>query len=918
MWRTPSLGKWDGFVDAHGDGDGRRKARGPRRRLRFAAALASVVSLGLGALMSVPAAADPGGGEGGGGQPREVGVEGTLLLVVGDPGGPAGEEDVWGESHGGSHLQEQVLLSTDDGLLLPLSGLEETVVSGDQFTGTVLVPKQYFADPADGGDDGVPSTDLETQQSAEPTDASAASAQQQDGEADEDAALAAAQDAGESLQVLESRVLTGPEEYAAIHSEEPVQTSASYPHKQHTADVVILTVAGLTPVTPAMATAALQRGTGFWAANAGEIISWGSPGTPTSHVVSEAVACNYASSWRYALALTGRPARDYQNTGRHLVVYAPYECMSSAGASGYGVIGSGPHFGGMIWLAGDNGPITAHELGHNLSLFHADAVECKDGGSDVPRNQADWKRGALRCENRGYQDQYDVMGSAYTRGPQWGACGVFETCWWGPGPLPALSIAHRDRLGISEAHVKRISADAGTVQTVTIDGMGTAGANKGIVITDPVSGERLYAEFRDGTGTEAGTLYADGFGAQIAPGVKLSREKSVGPLTYFGTVALPRYPAGMTQGARYYFLPGDVFVSRTKVGGQSAVTVKVLSATWGAGAKATLQVTFGASSKAKAMRLSGNDRYATAVAVSKDTHPASGRDTVFIATGETFPDALAAAPAAAEMDAPLLLVPRSGTLPSVVSAELERLAPKTVYVVGGGGAVSSEIVDQVAQATKVSPSVKRLHGATRYETAAAVVDTIFPSSPDDDLYNWQSVFIATGGDYPDALSASAAAGSQGVPVLLTNGSASTLGADADRILRRMKPARVYIVGGSGAVSAQIEQQMSSLGFNVERLWGSDRYETSTQVAASIFKMDRSYPSVSQHYWATGANFPDALAAAPAAARAGAPLYVVRPNCVPPTVLSHLSAKDTQVVKLLGGSGALGTDVGLMRSCAETG
>lgn len=883
--------------------------RPPTRLVAASFSSGAAFSLVAVALLAAPAAASPGDSED---TTLEVEVEGTLLVVASDPVGPG-----YGVANPGQETaldqEDSVLLATDDGLLLPLEGIGEEVASGDQFVGSVLVPEEYFEGDGEGAlpaetpqssaHRGVDSASIGPDEAAESAQAA------ESGEA-ADVALEVAADSGVILQVGDFEIVASGLEAAGPGSR--VAAGPAYARLQHDVDVVILNVAGKTSVTSSQALAALQRGTEFWEANAGEIIGWGAPPSPKTATVNEAIACDYASAWREALKVVGKPVTAYQNTGRHLAVYAPVDCMGQAGASGYGVIGQGgPHFGGMIWLAGNNGPITAHELGHNLSLLHADAVTCADGVSDVPRNQADWGKGNLRCTNREYQDQYDVMGFAYTLGPDWGTCGQFGLCSWGPGPLPALSIAHRDRLGIGEEQIRRVSADQGASQTLTIDGMGTAGPTKGLVITDPVSGERLYVEFRDGGGSEAGTVYQSGYGYWTAPGVKISREKSRAGSAYAGTVALSR---SYLDASMYYFLKGDTFTSRTRAGSNPAITVTVADLSWGVDAKATLQVSFGASSNAVTERLGGADRYATSVAISQDTFPNTAGGTVFVATGGAFPDALAAAPAATAMDAPLLLVPSGGTLPSVVSAELARLKPKLVVVVGGSGAVSDGMVRQVSAATRSAPRVARLDGANRYETAAKVVNEVFPRDPTDDIFNWQYVFIVTGRDYPDALSASAAAGSVGAPVLLTNGTAQALEPQAKAILARMKPETVYIVGGTGAVSAPIEAEVRAMGYGVERLSGPDRYATSSAVAARVFAMDQTYPAVASHYWATGTNFPDALSGAAAAGRAPGPLYVIPPNCVPSAVLSQLEAKDTQVVKLLGGPGALTADVARMRPC----
>jgi putative cell wall-binding protein len=91
-------------------------------------------------------------------------------------------------------------------------------------------------------------------------------------------------------------------------------------------------------------------------------------------------------------------------------------------------------------------------------------------------------------------------------------------------------------------------------------------------------------------------------------------------------------------------------------------------------------------------RLSGNDRYATAVAVSKASFATA--DTVFVATGASFPDALAGGPVAGIDGMPLLLVPAS-SLPDVVRAELLRLDPSAVVVLGGTGVVSNAVVNEI-------------------------------------------------------------------------------------------------------------------------------------------------------------------------------------------------------------------------------
>jgi hypothetical protein len=181
---------------------------------------------------------------------------------------------------------------------------------------------------------------------------------------------------------------------------------------------------------------------------------------------------------------------------------------------------------------------------------------------------------------------------------------------------------------------------------------------------------------------------------------------------------------------------------------------------------------------ADATRRFGADRYATAAAISA-SHFAPGVPVVFVATGITFPDALAAGPAAARLGGPVLLV-RQDTLPDATASELTRLAPKRIVVLGGEGAVSAGVLTALAA---YASDVSRVAGADRYATAVATSQAAFgPSVP--------VVFIATGLDFPDALAGSAAGAKLGGPVLLVPGDA--LPDIVVTELKRLAPASIRV------------------------------------------------------------------------------------------------------------------------------
>ena len=255
-------------------------------------------------------------------------------------------------------------------------------------------------------------------------------------------------------------------------------------------------------------------------------------------------------------------------------------------------------------------------------------------------------------------------------------------------------------------------------------------------------------------------------------------------------------------------------------------------------------------------RVSGANRYATAAAVSKARF-APGVPSVFIATGENFPDALAAVAPAGVADSPILLV-RPDSVPGETAAELARLKPARIYVVGGSAVVSAATASQLTLYT--SGPVVRVSGRNRYATAAAVSGFLFPAGVD-------VVYIATGENFPDALAGGPAGVVRDGPILLTR--PGSLPAETAAELARMKPARIVVLGGAAAVSNAVASQLAAYtSGSVSRFAGRDRYATAAAVSQGVFAAGANVVFV-----ATGLNFPDALAAGPAAGIYGGPILL---------------------------------------------
>lgn len=281
-------------------------------------------------------------------------------------------------------------------------------------------------------------------------------------------------------------------------------------------------------------------------------------------------------------------------------------------------------------------------------------------------------------------------------------------------------------------------------------------------------------------------------------------------------------------------------------------------------------------------RLSGATRYETAVAVSRQYAP--GVSVAYVGVGSDFPDGLAAGPAAALEGGPLLLT-QTTKLPDAVLAELKRLQPARITIVGGTGVVSSS----VEASLKVVAPTTRLAGSDRYATAFQILAKVFDSA--------DHAIVATGRTFPDALAAGGAAGSRRAPVVLVDGTRSSVPATVVQELERLGVTSVSIAGGTGAVSAGIQAQLTTEGYAVTRYGGSNRFETTAAINRAYFPAG----STSTTFLANGLNFPDALAAGALAGHLSAPVDLTPRPCVHPAVSAAIDEVGAPSRVVLGGA-----------------
>jgi putative cell wall-binding protein len=216
---------------------------------------------------------------------------------------------------------------------------------------------------------------------------------------------------------------------------------------------------------------------------------------------------------------------------------------------------------------------------------------------------------------------------------------------------------------------------------------------------------------------------------------------------------------------------------------------------------------------------------------------------------------------------------------------------------GQGAAVSSSPTVSGTFTVSGRPEVSRIDGADRFQVAVNISRAAFPGSA-------PVVYVTTGADYPDALSAGPAAASQGGPLLLVT--RDSIPAVVSGELQRLSPDTIRIVGGPNSVSESVKAALQKLvpDAAVTRVTGADRFAVSRGLASSVFG------TAPHAYVATGTTFPDALVAGAAAGSKGEPVVLVngpQPTADAPTVQAFRTLS-TSSITVVGGPNSVSPGV----------
>ena len=291
----------------------------------------------------------------------------------------------------------------------------------------------------------------------------------------------------------------------------------------------------------------------------------------------------------------------------------------------------------------------------------------------------------------------------------------------------------------------------------------------------------------------------------------------------------------------------------------------------------------------KIQRLSGDNRYETSVEVSEKNFKSV--DTVVLASGQNIADALVASSYADIEEAPILLTNKNSISDEVLD-EIERLKADKVVIVGGQSSISSSVESRLK---KEDIKVTRISGRDRFDTSDKLSQEVSRLSKKS-----SQAILVNGYKNIDALSVSSLATKEDLPILL-NGR-NTLNMSVKNRLKQMNVKKVYIIGGNNSISSDVEKELNRMQISVVRLSGTDRYETSANIAKYAYK------DFDEAIVASGENPVDALAASTLTGKKEAPILLTNKYKIPKSIKKIIEDMDIGKITIVGGENSITDNV----------
>ena len=279
-------------------------------------------------------------------------------------------------------------------------------------------------------------------------------------------------------------------------------------------------------------------------------------------------------------------------------------------------------------------------------------------------------------------------------------------------------------------------------------------------------------------------------------------------------------------------------------------------------------------------RLSGGTRYGTATEIAEayadaiEDRRRPAIDTILITSGEDehFGCALPAPALSRLYEAPLLLTERTD-IPNAVERFVEDYDIDRAFILGGTDVVSNDAKEELEKLNNVE--VKRVAGSDCYGTAVEVAELVGPTPGEPGAYRKEgrTALVATGEVFADALAAGPLAYAGQHPILLTP--KNSLDSRVSDFLRDSRTEHVIMLGGTAALSNNVERAIEQLGISVERLFGADRHATAVRLGEELLGESPPQSCFAGDVvgLAYGFRSPDAIASGPLLGELCAPLLL---------------------------------------------
>lgn len=280
-------------------------------------------------------------------------------------------------------------------------------------------------------------------------------------------------------------------------------------------------------------------------------------------------------------------------------------------------------------------------------------------------------------------------------------------------------------------------------------------------------------------------------------------------------------------------------------------------------------------------RLSGAKRTETGIQVSKETFSKAG--SVVITNGVSHNDAIAAISLARAVDGPILFAGRG--LDVNVKAEIQRLGAKSAYLIGGTGAVSPKTESDLKA---LGIKVDRISGKNSMDTAVNTARKLA------EIRDVDKIIVVSDRSFADALTAAAYSGKTMAPILYIDGNIDSI----RDYIKSQGVNKALIVGGPATVGDRVKDQLEKAGVKTSRVFGANRYATSTAIANSY------YSNTSTVTFADGENFPDALTGGVLAGKQDAPVLLTGGRTLDGYAKTFLQGKNIDKAYVFGGPNSI--------------